>query len=292
MTREELRDPAVEPGTRSGAAGTAGAAGLGLEVTELSKAFNGTPVLDAISLRVPPGKIVSLIGPSGSGKSTLLSILTGALAPDSGSIRYDGCAVDSANRPFAFMPQRDLLLPWRRAVDNAGIGLEVTGRSRRDARRCAGALFEVFGLTGAERRYPRQLSGGMRQRVSFVRTVVQDKPVLLLDEPFGALDALTRDEMQTWLLEIWATHRWSILLVTHDIREAIRLSDHVHVLSASPGRLVGDVDIPHDLTRGDRFSRDRRVGALEAQLRGLLTRQPASGQHQPLGIDDAHRDPG
>ena len=280
-----------------------------LELTGLRKSFGDHAVLDGVSLTVGAGEIVSLVGASGSGKSTLLSLLIGALRPDAGEIRYEGELMDSGamgrDRPFAYMPQRDVLFPWRRILDNAGIGLEVSGLSRRVARGRAKELFAPFGLAGTEQRYPRQLSGGMRQRVSFLRTVVQGKPVLLLDEPFGALDAITRDELQRWLLDIWGVHGWSILLITHDIREAVRLSDRVLVLGSGPGleagescnaqldaqgplnagqrsagsrtsvatgpsRIAGEVAIPRTIPRGTAFLRDPRVPLLEADLHELL----------------------
>lgn len=286
-------------GTQS--SGGAAAPRAALELRGITKAFGEQPVLGDLSLRVGAGEIVSLVGASGSGKSTLLSLLIGALRADAGEIRFGGAAVDPAalghDRPFAYMPQRDVLLPWRRIRDNAGIGLEVAGIPRRDARARVAALLGPFGLAGAERRYPRQLSGGMRQRVSFLRTVVQGKPVLLLDEPFGALDAITRDELQRWLLDIWGAHGWSILLVTHDIREAVRLSDRALVLGVPAGtadsgdpvpgakgvgamstdgiagaRIVGEVAVTREIPRGDAFLLDPRVPSLEAELHALLAR--------------------
>lgn len=254
----------------TGSGSEAGSGSGRLEVRGIAKSFGERRVLDAVSLEVGPGEIVALIGPSGSGKSTLLSLLTGALEPDAGELLFDGRPIVGRRRPFAFMPQRDVLLPWRRIVDNAGIGLEVAGVPRAGARRRVGELLEPFGLAGTERSYPRQLSGGMRQRVSFLRTVVQDRPVLLLDEPFGALDAITRDELQTWLLDIWGRNGWSILLITHDIREAVRLADRVLVLPTVPGPLIGDVAIPRSIPRGDDFLLDPRVPRLEAELHALL----------------------
>lgn len=248
-------------------------AGL-LEVRGLTKAFGAHTVLHEVSLDLAAGEIVSVIGPSGSGKSTLLSLLTGALAPDAGTIRFEGRPLPAQHlprdRPFAFMPQRDVLLPWRRIIDNAGIGLEVAGASRAAARARAGELFAPFGLAGTERRYPRQLSGGMRQRVSFLRTVVLGRPVLLLDEPFSALDAITRDELQQWLLRIWAEHRWSILLITHDIREALRMADRVLVLPAVAGSPIAQVRVPRDIPRDQRLVTDPRVPGLEAELHARL----------------------
>lgn len=256
-----------------------------LEIRGLRKAFGDNLVLDDVTLQIAAGEIVSLVGPSGSGKSTLLSLLTGAQRADAGEIRYDGVEIDDRVRPFAFMPQRDVLLPWRRILDNAAIGLEVAGLRRRDARARASELLGPFGLDGTERLFPRQLSGGMRQRVSFLRTVVQGRPVLLLDEPFGSLDAITRDELQRWLLEIWAKNRWSILLITHDIREAIRMSDRALVLAASPGRILGEVSVTRDIPRGDGFVRDLRVPELEDRLHRLLT--AAARQNRPDAAGEA-----
>lgn len=257
---------------RSGgeAAGAVRDGARGLEVRALGKSFGVRRVLDGVSFGIAPGEVVALVGASGSGKSTLLSILTGALRPDAGEIRFGGAAVAGRDRPFAYMPQRDVLLPWRRIVDNAGIGLEVAGAPRREARERVGRLLVPFGLAGTERCFPRQLSGGMRQRVSFLRAVVQGRPVLLLDEPFGALDAITRDELQRWLLGMWQSEGWTILLITHDIREAVRLADRVLVLPATPGPLAGEVRVTREIPRRDGFLTDPRVPVLEERLHGLL----------------------
>lgn len=242
-----------------------------LEIAEVGKAFGSNQVLSNVSLSVAPGEIVALVGPSGSGKSTLLSILTGSLAADSGEVRYGGKPVaGTTQHPFAFMPQRDALLPWRRIVDNATIGLEVAGVRRARARQQVKALLEPFGLAGTEELYPSQLSGGMRQRVSFLRTVVQNKPVLLLDEPFGALDAITRDDLQRWLLEMWAQHAWTILFITHDIREAVRLADRVLVMPEQAGSLLGNVQVSREIPRISGFLKDPRVPELEEHLHELL----------------------
>lgn len=241
-----------------------------LAVRGLRKSFGDTVVLDDVSLSVAPGTVTSLIGPSGSGKSTLLGILTGSLEPDAGEVLVDGAPLGS-QRPFAFMPQRDALLPWRRVIDNAALGLVMAGLPQREARRRAAALFDTFGIAGTEQMWPRQLSGGMRQRVALLRTVVQGKEMLLLDEPFGALDALTREELQQWMLDIWAQHRWSMLLITHDIREAVRLSDEVLVLSAKPARILGGVHVDRAIPRGAEFVRDPRARELEHELLRLLT---------------------
>ncbi|WP_053385408.1 ABC transporter ATP-binding protein [Leucobacter celer] len=262
------------------AASTTGAGGT-LEVRGLGKSFGARRVLERVSFGIGPGEIVALVGASGSGKSTLLSILTGALQPDAGEIRFDGTPVPARNRPFAYMPQRDVLLPWRRIADNAGIGLEVAGVPRREARERVARLLHPFGLAGTEQLFPRQLSGGMRQRVSFLRAVVQDRPVLLLDEPFGALDAITRDELQRWLLGVWQADGWSILLITHDIREAVRLADRVLVLPATPGPLAGEVEVSREIPRVRGFLTDPRVPLLEEWLHGLLAAASTPGLRDP-----------
>lgn len=240
-----------------------------LEIFDLRKSFGATQVLAGVSLAVPRGDIVTILGPSGSGKSTIFNILTGAVQADAGSVSIAATHAER-DRPFALMPQGDALLPWRRTVENAAIGLEVMGEPPRRARARAADLFEDFGLSGTERAWPRQLSGGMRQRVSFLRTVIQDRPVLLLDEPFGALDAITRESLQLWLLEMWAQNGWTIVVITHDIREAVRLSDRVYVLTQKPAQILGHVDIPRSIARDEGFYHDPRRPQKEEQLHDLL----------------------
>jgi ABC-type nitrate/sulfonate/bicarbonate transport system ATPase subunit len=215
-----------------------------LELIGITAGYADLPVLHDISLTIGAGEFVSILGPSGAGKSTLFRLLTGALKPARGEILFDGSTLDSASSPFAFMPQRDALMPWRRTIDNTMLGLEVQGMSRRDARKRVEPLFAEFGLSGFERHYPSALSGGMRQRAAVLRTVVQNRPMLLLDEPFGALDALTRAGMHRWLEDMWIRHRWTAMLVTHDVREAVHLSDRIYVLSPRPATIVQVVDVP------------------------------------------------
>ncbi|MBM9468693.1 ABC transporter ATP-binding protein [Nakamurella sp. YIM 132084] len=203
-------------------------------------------VIDDISFSVRPGEFVSVIGPSGCGKSTMFNIIAGLETPTSGDVLIDGAVANGEREHTAYMPQKDLLFPWRTIVQNAALGLEVQGTPRKEARRAAAGLFAQFGLKGFEHSFPFELSGGMRQRAALLRTVVQGREILLLDEPFGALDSLTRIEMQTWLQEVWAEHSWTAVLITHDIREAVYLSDRVIVLSARPAsvRLDVEVDLP------------------------------------------------
>jgi ABC-type nitrate/sulfonate/bicarbonate transport system ATPase subunit len=221
-----------------------------LELRSVSKTFgegeNQLEVLKDITLTVSDGQFVSIVGPSGCGKSTMFNIITGQEPLSSGEILFDGEPALDQRSNFAFMPQKDLLVPWRNVIDNTTIGLEIQGMPKAKAREKAQPLFDLFGLAGFETNYPWMLSGGMRQRAALLRTVVQDRRVLLLDEPFGALDSLTRTEMQEWIADVWEQLRWTVLLITHDIREAIYLSDRIYVLSARPGsiRLMVDVELP------------------------------------------------
>lgn len=240
----------------------------GLQLCGLRKSFGNQPVLADITLSVAQGEFVSIVGPSGAGKSTILNILTHALTADGGDILLDGKPPGAGPPQFAFMPQRDALLPWRRILDNTTLGLEVAGMSRREARAKVMPLFAEFGLAGFENHYPTQLSGGMRQRAALLRTVVQDKPMMLLDEPFGALDALTRTQMQRWLAEMCARHRWTVLLITHDVREAVLLSDRVYVLSARPARIARTIPVP--LAHPRPIAGSAALSAIEAEILNTL----------------------
>lgn len=251
---------------------------LEVRVRGVSKSFPRSEgrldVLLDLNLVVPAGSFVSILGPSGSGKSTLLSILAGLEEPDAGSVSL---WPSGANQPLerrlgqvGYMPQRDLLLPWRTALDNATVGLEVGGISKEAARREALPLFREFGLEGFAANYPHQLSGGMRQRVSFLRSAVGARGLMLLDEPFGALDALTRATMQEWLIGAAAQLGSTFVLVTHDVDEAVLLSDRVYVLSPRPGRIVGVLDIDLPRPRTLESSGDPVFGEYRKQLLNVL----------------------
>jgi NitT/TauT family transport system ATP-binding protein len=200
--------------------------------------------LDGIELEVPARGVVGLVGPSGCGKSTLLELICGLREPSGGTIAIAGSA-DAGDRlaRCAFMPQRDLLLPWYSALDNAALALRNQGMRREPARAAAHDLFERFGLGGFEEAQPGELSGGMRQRVAFLRTLIAGKPVLALDEPFASLDAITRAEMQEWLATALRTDPRTVVLVTHDVEEALYLCDRVAVLSSRPGRIVAELSV-------------------------------------------------
>jgi ABC-type nitrate/sulfonate/bicarbonate transport system ATPase subunit len=246
-----------------------------LEVRCVSKTFrdDGRPVvaLEDVSFAAYPGEFITIIGPSGSGKSTLFNLITGLAQPDSGEIVIE-CESGLKRRAgrVGYMPQRDLLLPWRSVLNNVILGPEIDGRSKREARQKARDLLPLFGLDGFENVYPDTLSGGMRQRAALLRTFLTGRDVLLLDEPFGALDALTRRELQRWLLEVWARFRKTILFITHDVEEAVFLADHVLVFSARPGRIVKElrVDLPRPRESVSLLSEDMR--RLEADLLAAL----------------------
>ena len=229
-------------------------------------------VLRDVSLTVAPNEFVSIIGPSGSGKTTLLDIVAGLWTPDAGQILLDGRSTTAEARlgKSAYMHQRDLLLPWRTALDNAALGLEVQGASKRAARSEAQARLPAFGLAGFEGHYPAQLSGGMRQRVAFLRTMLAGKALLLLDEPFGALDALTRATSQGWLQTLLVENPRSVLLVTHDVEEAIFLSDRILVFSERPGAVHYIETIPLPRPRPRSFLTTPEFGAMRARLLGEL----------------------
>jgi ABC-type nitrate/sulfonate/bicarbonate transport system ATPase subunit len=219
-----------------------------LSFANVTRRYRRVTALDGIDLAVRDHEVLAVVGPSGCGKSTLLELVAGLQEPDEGSVSVAGATDAAARRDAcAYMPQRDLLLPWRDALGNAALALECQGVGRADARRRAEPLFERFGLADFEDAPPAELSGGMRQRVAFLRTLLPGRLVLLLDEPFGALDSITRASMQRWLAGALEQEPRTVLLVTHDTEEAVFLADRVVVLSPRPGRVVGE--IPVDLPR-------------------------------------------
>jgi ABC-type nitrate/sulfonate/bicarbonate transport system ATPase subunit len=214
--------------------------------------------LEGLSLRAGERELLAVVGASGCGKTTLLELICGLQQPDSGTVR---------SRPAALMPQRDLLLPWLDASENAGLALRIAGTSARAARERAGAMFAELGLDGFQRARPHELSGGMRQRVAFLRTLLSGKPVLCLDEPFGALDAITRGDMQDWLAETLSHSARTVVLVTHDVEEAILLADRVAIMAPRPGRIGAELEI--GLGRPRRRSDPRVMELRERALRLL-----------------------
>ncbi len=229
----------------------------GVVVAGVRKAFGRVLALDGIDVRVAAHEVVAVVGPSGCGKSTLLELVCGLAASDAGTV---------SSPPAALMPQRDGLLPWLNALDNAALARRVKGDSRAQARAAAHRHFAAFGLEGFERARPGELSGGMRQRVAFLRTLLAGRPVLCLDEPFASLDALTRGQMQSWLADALAREPRTVLLVTHDVEEAVLLADRIVLLSARPGRVVAtlDVALPRPRARTDLGVVELRERALKA----------------------------
>ncbi len=216
-----------------------------VSIRGLGHAYGELRAIDRLDLEVPARGVLGLVGPSGCGKSTLLELIAGLQQPSSGEIGVgDGTGPDERLARCAFMPQRDMLLPWLSAIDNAALALRNRGVRRGAARTEAGLLFERFGLAGFEGARPAELSGGMRQRVAFLRTLVAGKPVLALDEPFASLDAITRAEMQGWLASALRADPRTVVLVSHDVEEALYLSDRVAVLSARPARVVAELSAP------------------------------------------------
>jgi ABC-type nitrate/sulfonate/bicarbonate transport system ATPase subunit len=227
-----------------------------IELRNVSKTFYSermqVKALEDVSLAVNQGEFLTIIGPSGSGKSTLFTLIVGLLDPDEGEICIDGETCSDRLGLVGYMPQRDLLLPWRNVLDNAIISQELRGVPKTLARENARGMLGIFGLDGFGESLPRELSGGMRQRAALLRTIMTEHQILLLDEPFGALDALTRRELQDWLLDVWKQFRQTIIFITHDVEEALYLGDRVIVLSSRPGRVLKShaVDLPRPRRQG------------------------------------------
>ncbi|WNS47026.1 ABC transporter ATP-binding protein [Paenibacillus sp. MMS20-IR301] len=240
-----------------------------LEVSGVSKTFTHrrreTPVLHDVSLKVAPQEFVSIVGPSGCGKSTLFHIIGGLTLPDAGTVRMDGSEVTGARGRISYMPQQPALFPWRSILDNVLLGTELQAAPQPGAREAARHWLAKVGLSGFEHAYPHMLSGGMQQRAAFLRALLSPQELMLLDEPFSALDALTREQMQRWLLELWEENRRSVLFITHNIEEALLLSSRIYVFSGRPGSVIHSVDVP--------FPRPRREEVLDAPEFLRLKRQ-------------------
>ncbi len=235
--------------------------------------------LDHIDLAVPRASFVSLIGPSGCGKSTIFNIVAGLEEPSEGRVLIDGVDATGAIGRVGYMLQKDLLLPWRTLTDNIILGMEIKGVKLAEAR--ALPLLRRYGLAGFENAYPRALSGGMRQRAALLRTLLLDTDVILLDEPFGALDAQTRLRMQEWLLKLWEDFGKTVVFVTHDVEEAIFLSDEVHVMGTRPGRIIATIPVALPRPRLRACTATPDFMALKERCLGLLHIEA------PADIEDA-----
>lgn len=249
-----------------------------LEARSIYKTFRErkqkVQVLDGLSLAVQPGQFVSIIGPSGSGKSTLFHIIGGLTAPEAGTIWMNGADVTGQKGRIAYMPQQPALFPWRTVLDNVLLPRELAGMDKENAIQEARRWIERAGLSEFEQAYPHTLSGGMQQRTAFLRAMMSPHEVMCLDEPFSALDALTRSDMQHWLLDIWEENRRSVLMITHHIEEALLLSDTVYVLSSRPAQVLQKIDIPFPRPRREEILSDRAFlemkGAISVMMREEL----------------------
>ncbi len=255
-----------------------------IEISGLSHRFGSLDVLADLDLAVAAGETVALVGPSGCGKSTLLELIGGLLPLGAGRIAIGGdSSEEDRTRSCAWMPQSDLLLPWKRATDNAAVALRLAGKDQSTARREARRMLDRLGLADFAGAYPRELSGGMRQRVAVARTLLAGTTVLLLDEPFAALDAITRADLQSWLVETLRVERRTTVLVTHDVEEALYVADRVALLSPRPGRVVWAIDSPsagrRELPRPSVISEPDFVAAREHALELLAgTSESVSGR--------------
>ena len=225
-----------------------------------------SPILNQVSLDIHAREFITIIGPSGSGKSTMFRLITGLEQPVAGAIELGGSEAPHRHGKVGYMPQKDLLLPWRTILDNAALPLELKGVSRQEAQRQVLPMLEEFGLKGTESKYPGNLSGGMRQRVSFLRSVLSGSDVLLLDEPFSALDAITRLSMQEWLLEQWELRGKTILFITHDVDEALFLSDRIFIFQQAPISRLEEVTVPLARPRTIKDLTQPAVAELKQQL--------------------------
>ena len=241
-----------------------------LQIENVRHSFEGTPALAATTLDVEEGAFVSIVGPSGCGKSTLFNIISGLIRPTAGRVLLDDRDVTGTTGHVGYMLQKDLLLPWRTVTENIVLGAALHGRVSRREREEAVALAERYGLAGFVDHFPHALSGGMRQRVALMRTLAFHKDVMLLDEPFGALDSQTRLRMQQWLLDVWADHGRTILFITHDVDEAIFLSDRVHVMSARPGHIRASFEIELDRPRGFELLTSDAFTELKKEILNLI----------------------
>lgn len=241
-----------------------------LEVKNVSKSFDGKPVLRSVSVELSQGEIVCLLGVSGGGKTTLFNIISGLLTPDSGQVLLDGKDVTNQPGHISYMLQKDLLLPYRTIEDNVALPLLLKGIRKKEARRQVSPMFSQFGIEGTQKKYPTQLSGGMRQRAALLRTYMFSKDVALLDEPFSALDTITKSSMHSWYLDVMEKIRMSTLFITHDIDEAILISDRIYLLSGSPGEITDEIIIREPKPRREDFNLTEEFLEYKRKILSLL----------------------
>ncbi|CAN5540242.1 ABC transporter ATP-binding protein [soil metagenome] len=243
---------------------------MSLVLHSISQRFGDIEALSPVDLTVEDGEFVCIVGPSGCGKSTIFNIVSGLLTPTSGTVSLDGADIKGKTGHVGYMLQKDLLLPWRTVLDNIVLGADIRGRATRADRRAAAGMAQRYGLGAYLNHYPHALSGGMRQRVAVMRTLALDHPLMLLDEPFGALDSHTRMMMQQWLLQVWREQRKTVMFVTHDIDEALFLGDRVVVMSPRPGRVEAVIPVDLPRPRDVHLTTDKRYTELKATILDLI----------------------
>ncbi len=241
-----------------------------LKVTDVTLAFDGRNIIEDINIELHEGELVSLLGTSGGGKTTLFNVISGLYTPDKGAVEIDGKDVTGKPGHVSYMLQKDLLLPYKTVEDNVALPLIVKGEKKKTAREKVSGFFEEFGLEGTQKKYPHQLSGGMRQRAALLRTYMFSKEVALLDEPFSALDTLTKGEMHKWYLEVMDKIKLSTLFITHDIDEAILLSDRIYLLTGVPGKITEEIVISEPRPRSREFTLTEEFLAYKKQILAIL----------------------
>ncbi len=241
-----------------------------LRAEHISRSFDGRPVLQDVSLRLEEGELVSILGLSGSGKTTLLNILSGLIRPDEGKVFLGDREITGQPGQISYMLQKDLLLEHKRVIDNVSLPLVLSGMRKDEARRKADPYFAQFGISGTQMLYPSQLSGGMRQRAALLRTYLGSHGVALLDEPFSALDMITKGQMHEWYLSVMHSIRLSTVLITHDVEEAILLSDRIYLLKGNPGEITHEIRIETPRDRRNGFSLTPEFLAYKQQVSSLL----------------------
>ena len=249
-----------------------------VSIRNVRKAFGSTEVLHGVSVEIDDGEFVILVGPSGCGKSTLLRLIAGLDRPDAGEILINDQPVHGAGKDRGMVFQKYTSFPWLTVTDNIAYGLKINGVSKEKSKETVAQLIQAVGLSGFENAYPETLSGGMQQRVAIARTLAVRPAVILMDEPFGALDAQTRGEMQQLLLRIWDETASTILFVTHDVEEAIYLADRIFIMSAHPGTIVEDLQVPFERPRNLELKQLNEFHELQSYVLGRLRRAPGNGQ--------------
>lgn len=231
-------------------------------IKNISKSFDNMEILKDINIEVNEGELISILGPSGSGKSTIFNILTNIISSDNGEINING--------DISYMYQKDMMVPWKKVIDNIGIPLIFKGKNKKDSREEVKKHINDFGLSGFEYKYPSQLSGGMKQRANFLKTYLTSKDIMLLDEPFGALDSMTRRKMQRWLLDLTKEMNSTILFITHDIEEAILLSNRIYIISEKPAIIKGEIIVNLPKERNENIVTTEEFINIKKQILNLM----------------------